>query len=180
MSDPANWDEWLLQPMGRGHLKRIGQMLDDDAELRGRLLDALRKRGRCVSEDMSEGSGKRLLKHARDREGASRTPSNLIQMDEGFTCGRCGEEVPPLRKTSRDHCPRCLWSMHVDVVPGDRAEDCGGLQRPVGASLTAGVWRIRYRCERCEKISQCRAAGEGTSPDEWESLVALASQGEGA
>ena len=176
MTNPAHWDEWLIHPMGRGHLKRVGQLLDVDRELRARLLEELRKRGSCLTEEVTRGPGRRLLKQARDREGDSRTPSNPIQKDEGFSCGQCGEDVPPLRKTSRDHCPKCLWSRHVDNIPGDRSEDCQGMQRPVGALLAEGVWRIRYRCELCGKVSQCRSAAEGAAPDEWGALVALASQ----
>src|SRR3954452_24116834 len=49
---------------------------------------------------------------------------------EDFTCGNCGAAVRGNGYTN--HCPRCLWSRHVDVDPGDRAADCGALMRPVG------------------------------------------------
>ena len=35
--------------------------------------------------------------------------------DSGFTCAHCGREVEALGYTSRNHCPFCLWSLHVDV-----------------------------------------------------------------
>ena len=39
-----------------------------------------------------------------------------------FSCLRCGLEVVPLSNGSyRNHCAECLYSKHVDVVPGDRA-----------------------------------------------------------
>ena len=47
--------------------------------------------------------------------------------DSGFVCANCGREVPPLGYSSRNHCPYCLCSLHVDVNPGDRAADCGGI-----------------------------------------------------
>ena len=50
--------------------------------------------------------------------------------DSGFICGNCGKQVPPLGYSSRNHCPYCLYSRHLDVNPGDRASDCGGLMRP--------------------------------------------------
>ncbi|HLR46538.1 MAG TPA: RNHCP domain-containing protein, partial [Deinococcales bacterium] len=57
----------------------------------------------------------------------------------GFTCSNCGAEVPPLaRGGCRNHCPRCLHSLHVDVNPGDRASDCGGLLEPVGLLQVKG------------------------------------------
>ena len=36
-------------------------------------------------------------------------------------------------KSSRDHCPFCLCSLHLDVNPGDRASDCGGIMEPLRA-----------------------------------------------
>ena len=53
--------------------------------------------------------------------------------DGGFICANCGAEVVPLRYTSRNHCPRCLCSLHLDVNPGDRAADCGGIMDPITA-----------------------------------------------
>ena len=29
-----------------------------------------------------------------------------------------------------NHCPRCLYSKHVDINPGDRAEQCDGMMEP--------------------------------------------------
>lgn len=26
----------------------------------------------------------------------------------------------------RNHCPNCLYSLHVDIEPGDRESECGG------------------------------------------------------
>ena len=47
--------------------------------------------------------------------------------DNGFICENCGHEVLPLGYTSRNHCPKCLASKHVDVLPGDRQNTCGGV-----------------------------------------------------
>ena len=55
---------------------------------------------------------------------------NMI--DEGFVCENCGKEVEKLNYTARDHCPYCLHSKHVDINPGDRANTCKGLLKPVG------------------------------------------------
>ena len=40
--------------------------------------------------------------------------------DESFVCENCKKEVEVLNYTSRDHCPFCLYSKHVDINPGDR------------------------------------------------------------
>ena len=51
--------------------------------------------------------------------------------DEGFMCRVCGFEVPPLKYSSRDHCPKCLSSIHIDVLPGDRKNECQGTLVPI-------------------------------------------------
>lgn len=57
--------------------------------------------------------------------------------NNGFVCENCGCKVRPLTKGGyRNHCPHCLYSKHVDINPGDRASECGGLMEPVGVFLT--------------------------------------------
>ena len=48
---------------------------------------------------------------------------------ENFVCENCGEKVEGNGYTN--HCPNCLWSKHVDINPGDRAETCHGLLKPI-------------------------------------------------
>lgn len=52
---------------------------------------------------------------------------------ESFTCRNCGYPVIPAGAGSdhRNHCPNCLCSVHLDIEPGDRESDCGGLMEPV-------------------------------------------------
>lgn len=66
---------------------------------------------------------------------------------EDFTCEHCGEHVVGSGYTN--HCPRCLWSKHVDVSPGDRVADCGGMMKPAGIEGASPDYRIVHRCERC-------------------------------
>jgi DNA-directed RNA polymerase subunit RPC12/RpoP len=70
-------------------------------------------------------------------------------IDEGFVCAVCGADVPPLHKTARDHCPNCLCSLHVDINPGDRAADCGGILSPVGIKNGKKGIQIVYKCQIC-------------------------------
>lgn len=95
--------------------------------------------------------------------------------DRGFICAHCGREVLPLGYTSRNHCPFCLYSLHVDINPGDRANSCGGLLRPVRAEPHAKRgYVIVHRCERCGTISRCRAAHEAkVQPDDIELIIRL-------
>ncbi len=66
---------------------------------------------------------------------------------EDFVCERCGTAVHGDGYTN--HCSKCLWSKHVDVNPGDRAESCGGAMEPVGIEGSTGKYRILHRCVRC-------------------------------
>jgi Zn finger protein HypA/HybF involved in hydrogenase expression len=66
---------------------------------------------------------------------------------ENFTCEHCGASVVGNGYTN--HCPQCLWSKHVDVFPGDRAESCGGLMEPIGQEMANGEHDILYRCTKC-------------------------------
>lgn len=69
--------------------------------------------------------------------------------DEAFVCLKCGKNVEILGYTARDHCPMCLWSIHVDINPGDRLSECHGLLEPVGIEKYRDSYKILYRCEKC-------------------------------
>lgn len=88
--------------------------------------------------------------------------------DSGFICRHCGKEVLPLGYTSRNHCPFCLWSLHVDENPGDRASDCGGELEPVSAVPDARKgYIIIHRCVKCGAIRRNKAAHEAKiQPDD--------------
>jgi hypothetical protein len=66
---------------------------------------------------------------------------------EDFECENCGEQVVGNGYTN--HCPRCLFSKHVDINPGDRTNECGGLMEPVDAFLKNGEWVLVQRCQKC-------------------------------
>ncbi|MBQ8849018.1 MAG: RNHCP domain-containing protein [Clostridia bacterium] len=81
--------------------------------------------------------------------------------DDGFICLHCGKEVSPLGYTSRNHCPHCLWSIHVDVNPGDRANTCRGALRPVRSEPDPKKgFVVIHRCERCGEIRRNKAAAD--------------------
>ena len=99
--------------------------------------------------------------------------------DDGFVCIHCGREVKPLGYSSRNHCPFCLWSRHVDVHPGDRANPCGGELEPISAEPdpTKG-FIIISRCRTCGEIRRCRAAHEAkVQPDDLSLIIRLTAQG---
>ena len=66
---------------------------------------------------------------------------------ENFVCEHCQAKVVGNGYTN--HCPKCLWSKHVDINPGDRAEKCGGLMEPVFVELEKGQYVVTYKCEIC-------------------------------
>lgn len=96
--------------------------------------------------------------------------------NNAFACAHCGEEVRPLGNGSvRNHCPGCLHSLHVDILPGDRASDCHGVMEPVGVEQTGKKgWVILYRCRKCGHQGRNKAAlDDPDQPDSWDALVAL-------
>ncbi|HHT38766.1 MAG TPA: RNHCP domain-containing protein [Mollicutes bacterium] len=72
--------------------------------------------------------------------------------DENFVCENCGFNVLALGYTARDHCPQCLYSKHVDIMPGDRQSDCKGMYIPVGVEKFKNTFKIIYKCEKCHKM----------------------------
>ncbi len=73
---------------------------------------------------------------------------NMI--DEEFICEHCGKKVKKLEYSARDHCPYCLYSKHVDINPGDRANTCKGLLKPIGIEKFKDTYKIIYKCEKCK------------------------------
>ena len=71
-------------------------------------------------------------------------------IDEEFICEHCSKHVSKLEYTARDHCPYCLYSKHVDINPGDRANTCKGLLKPIGIEKFKDTYKIIYKCEKCK------------------------------
>lgn len=73
---------------------------------------------------------------------------------EDFNCAHCGAVVRGNGYTN--HCPNCLWSMHVDNNPGDRAASCHGMMRPISAEKSGDEFIITHKCETCGKTKRQR------------------------
>ncbi len=95
--------------------------------------------------------------------------------NRGFICIACGAAVEALTNGSyRNHCPVCLCSVHVDLRPGDRANDCMGLMRPAGLAHSGNKgWQIVHRCERCGGMQRNRIASDTEQPDDVRKVAAL-------
>ncbi len=109
------------------------------------------------------------------RDFGSKTPRRqfanslrgFTRTKEDFTCDHCGTRVTGNGYTN--HCPKCLWSEHVDENPGDRASLCGGAMEPQSVNVLSGVYRIVHKCAQCGFIRAQDAARE----DDIERLIAL-------
>ncbi|MCL4387681.1 RNHCP domain-containing protein [Candidatus Marsarchaeota archaeon] len=89
---------------------------------------------------------------------------------EDFTCYNCGFEIKGNGYT--DHCPKCLYGLHVDINPGDRECECLGKMKPIGAiSDRYGTFTISYVCLKCGMRKRVKASPK----DSAEALEALSS-----
>ncbi len=96
-------------------------------------------------------------------------------IDERFICKHCGKEVKELLYTARDHCPFCLYSLHVDINPGDRSNSCKGLLKPIGIEKSKkSDYKIIYKCEKCNAIHKNIMAKD----DNMDEIIRLSIQGE--
>lgn len=144
--------------------------------------EALARRGGWEGPEDAIPSARTLLRRARGREDAAHTRSNPIARNDPFTCAACGLGVEPTRRgPPRSHCPRCLASLHVDVVPGDRAADCGGVMDVVSFEVRGGgEISLLHRCRLCAFERRARALVDAhPQPDEIAPLLRSV-RGEGA
>lgn len=88
---------------------------------------------------------------------------------ENFTCAHCGAEV--LGNGYTNHCPKCLWSLHVDNNPGDRQSSCGGMMRPISIEQSGNKFIITHKCEKCGKTIKQHSAEN----DDIETIISISS-----
>ena len=101
------------------------------------------------------------------QEPSANSPRGFTRKIENFICDHCGTRVTGNGYTN--HCPKCLWSKHVDGHPGDRASLCGGAMEPQSVIVVSCVYRIAHKCARCGFIRLQNVAKE----DDMEPLIAL-------
>jgi len=75
----------------------------------------------------------------------------FTEIDEEFICENCGKKVNKLGYSCRNHCNYCLYSKHVDINPGDRANECKGLLKPIGIEKYKDTYKIVYKCQKCKQ-----------------------------
>lgn len=85
-----------------------------------------------------------------------------------FTCKNCKRRVSgqAIGTKQRNHCPYCLYSLHVDVSVGDRKAICQKKMKPVGLSMKKdGEVMIVSECTGCGKIMPNRIAGDDNTDE---------------
>ena len=98
------------------------------------------------------------------------TSRKFQRTKEDFTCEQCGFFARGSGYTN--HCPRCLWSKHVDVNPGDRQATCQGLMEPVGVEQKSGEFVILHRCVKCGFERKNKVSED----DDFDTLIKLSSK----
>ena len=94
---------------------------------------------------------------ARPKHGHAR------RREKPFSCIHCGQHVDlsPSGTRYRNHCPHCLWSIHVDERPGDRRSPCRSAMAPIAIEVREdGEWAVVHRCTACRAIKTNRIAGD--------------------
>ena len=88
---------------------------------------------------------------------------------EDFVCEYCGFPVKGNGYTN--HCPKCLWSKHVDVQPGDRMALCRGLMRPIRVEGSSPDYVIVHQCVMCDHRSKMKVM-----PEDMQAVVTFVGQ----
>jgi hypothetical protein len=88
-----------------------------------------------------------------------------------FICAVCHRSVLPFKHgTYRNHCPFCLTSVHLDVLPGDRKSTCKGIMKPIGVkNHSKKGWQIVHQCLKC-RMEKVNVVG---IDDDWSKIIEL-------
>lgn len=92
-----------------------------------------------------------------------------------FVCENCSQTILPLSNGSyRNHCPFCLYSKHMDIIPGDRNNMCHGLLRPIGVKYHSkkGI-QIVHKCVKCGEVKVNIIAEDIKQPDDIDIILKL-------
>ena len=93
----------------------------------------------------------------------------FTKVKENFTCAHCGADV--LGNGYTNHCPKCLYSKHVDNNPGDRQSNCGGMMRPISVESRNSEFIITHKCEKCGKVIKQKTSEN----DDMDTIISISS-----
>lgn len=95
---------------------------------------------------------------------------NFKKNDQSFKCVNCGCNVEKLNYSSRDHCNICLYGLHVDIMPGDRLNECKGVLKPIEILQDSKKGCIIvYKCLKCGAIIRNKMAED----DNYEEILKI-------
>jgi DNA-directed RNA polymerase subunit RPC12/RpoP len=87
-----------------------------------------------------------------------------LSFARSFQCYHCNVEVSldAPGTSHRNHCPRCLWSRHLDQnTPGDRKSGCPGGMEPIAVTVRGEHrWVLIHRCTHCGRLRLNRTAAD--------------------
>jgi len=66
---------------------------------------------------------------------------------ENFRCLNCDKEV--VGNGFTNHCPKCFWSKHVDIFPGDRNSNCSGPMELIDLFKKDRKFSLIHKCRKC-------------------------------
>jgi DNA-directed RNA polymerase subunit RPC12/RpoP len=92
-----------------------------------------------------------------------------------FLCKNCGVKNEALKGGLRNHCKKCLCSLHVDLSsPGDRLSDCKGIMLPIVLDYSGKKgYIIIQKCKKCGKEMKNKKAED----DEFDEILKLTNLG---
>lgn len=123
-----------------------------------------------------------------------KSKSNRWQaVDREFRCVNCKQMVlltPAMGTAYRNHCPYCLYSLHVDTKPGNRASTCHARMEPVGLTCKhngadkygkerGGDIMLVHSCTGCGTVNINRIAGDDSCHEILDVFKRSSSMGEG-
>ena len=98
-----------------------------------------------------------------------------ISENTGFVCTNCGKPVAKLTNGSyRNHCPFCLYSLHVDNAVGDRGSECLGKMKPTEIVFNSRKgYQIIHICQKCDTKRVNKIAENTVMPDDFDVILKL-------
>jgi hypothetical protein len=96
--------------------------------------------------------------------------NKFIKLKENFICANC--EFKVIGNGYTNHCPKCLWSKHVDIHPGDRLNKCKGKMEPILVEFISKKYIIIHECQKCGEIKKNKISED----DDFEKVIDLTKQ----
>ncbi|MBB6042256.1 DNA-directed RNA polymerase subunit RPC12/RpoP [Oribacterium sinus] len=161
------WQKHKVEKFEAEGKKKVGVMQNGDMPLKKKKKPVASRRNpgeeqRKDADEQRDTESRKEIGLGKDGKSSS-IDYRFTPCLESFRCAHCGKEIHPEGAGSqhRNHCPHCLYSLHVDEEPGDRKATCHGQMEPIGViSKGDGDWSILHLCKSCGKLSLNRALAD--------------------